>query len=168
MKEAEEKILINVGEIPLQTVEEWARKSARFNELISDEKRIQDAFASSQERLKNIGVPQKFIQQIPLEVFDVALKRAFGIIYARAAVEKFFQGKTREEVDREIFNEEWICATYEEAMQWHVEAAVMAVENAMIRDVVAPGIVAFIGSLVCGDDSPNNGEEDSEGKSDNP
>ena len=98
----------------------------------------------------------------------MALKRAFGIIYARAAVEKFFQGKTREEVDREIFNEEWICATYEEAMQWHVEASVMAAENAMIREAMASGIVAVIGSFNCGEDSPKNEEKDSEGKSDNP
>lgn len=170
MKEAEEKILIEMGDIPLETIEGWANKSEKFREVFFDEKRLQEAFEASEERLKNTGVPMGYLKEITREIFDVAAKRAFAIMYARAAVEKFFQGKTTmEEIDREIFNDEWICATVEKAMQWHVEAAMHAAENAMIREAMASGRIAVvIGGFNCRDESRNNDEEDSEGKSDNP
>lgn len=163
---SEEEILVDVGGIPLETVENWALNSARFKEVISDEKRLQEAFALSQERLKNIGVPMSYIEEIPRELFDETVKTALMVSYARGAVQGFFNCKTVEEIESEtVFNEDWIIEAVENAILLHMEAVVSAVEKAMIRDMMTSGIAVLIGGFNCRDESGNlnnDADDDSE------
>lgn len=159
---SEEEVLVDVGGIPLKTVENWANNSRRFKEVISDEQRFQEAFASSQEQLKNKGVPMSYIEQIPREVFDETVKTMFTVFFAREAVQGFFNCKAVEKIESEtIFNEDWIRNALEEAIRIHMEATIHASVNAMIRSSEMPGIAIVIDGFP--DNDADDAEDDSEG-----
>ena len=137
---SEEEVLVDVGAVTLKTIEEWADKSCRFQELISDERRFQDAFTASKESLNDMGVPMSYIEQISRELFDQTVKTMLTVSYAREAVKGFFRGKTVVEIEREtISDEDWISEAVDQAIQVHMEAVI----DATVRNM-GPGITIVI------------------------
>ena len=152
----EEDIVVDVGGVRMKAIEDWAQRSKRFEEVMADEQRFNEAFASAQERLKDIGVPMSYIQQIPRELFDESVKTMLLVLYAREAVQDFFSGKTIEEIESEI-NEEWVREAVEEAVQNHIEAVIHAT---VMCD--GPGIAIVIGGFTTNDaDDAENTEDHS-------
>ena len=124
---SEKEKMVDVGRIPLKTIEDWGDMSPRFKALISEKQRFQQAFKKAQDSLKDIGVPMSYIEKVPCELFEELGKRLILVSYARESVEGFFNHKTVEEIEKEtVSNENWINEVLEQIIELHIESVIHA------------------------------------------
>ncbi len=151
--------LASVGTIQLCVLKDWANGSQRFQNVMAEESRFQEAVIELQKQVRERGVPENFIEDLNFDEFGETIKENFLVVYVRAAAEGFFLRKTEEEIESEtLSNPEWLSNAMEQAVEW--------IANAIVKGANKYAVIGFFMNFFGGEEEDD--DEYDEDEPDNP
>jgi len=97
-----EELKANLGEIPMDKLEEWAKKFPRFVEVTTDANWNQNAYELAMKGMQERGCPDELVNgYITKEFSNKTIQQNLLVIFARASVEGYFDHKKEETIASE-------------------------------------------------------------------
>ncbi len=131
-------INVDMGAIPMKTLEAWANRDERIVKLRGDKEMLQKACAMWEEKCKAHSIHVRDIEFAKRILFEDSFKRNLIVNLARAMVEEYFKnGKTADEL---LSSTEWcqklIGQTVDDQVSFMVDAAESMQRSPLVAIVV--------------------------------
>lgn len=143
---------IEMGQISSKKIIAWAEGQERFKQVTSDEDMLQKAFEKVMIELEENRVYG--YEEFTRELCDEVIKMSMAILFARTAVQLYFEGKTEQELnEKTLNNQDWLKETEKQAIRITIDAVMLTTTMEELKNIrLLAGIMYDDGDLDDSDD----------------